>query len=598
MSLAPRCVGWLSFLVPLMGTLAAIPVTANPITPASNGTDTIVTPDGNRFNIHGGTLSSDGANLFHSFQQFGLDSGQTANFLSNPSIQNILGRVVGGNPSIINGLIQVTGGNSSLYLMNPAGIVFGKDASLNVPASFTATTATGIALKSDSGGNNWFNAVGNNDYQNLIGTPSEFAFDLSNPGCLINAGNLTVLDGQSVSLIGGNVINTGQVNSPSGSITLAAVPGKNLVRVSQQEHLLSLEFAPPRDTSGQPLPLTPLDLPTLLTGTPSSELTGLSVSPMGTVQLTNSGMTVPTEAGVVIASGTVNTGTTAVGQNGGTVNVLGDKVGLFSANINTSGSQGGGTVRIGGDYQGGGTLPHASQTLVSNDSVITANALARGNGGQVTLWSDQLTRFYGNISARGGASAGNGGLVEVSGKQLLILTGLVDAGASPQGNPGTLLLDPKNITITDPNSPLTTLLNPNPVYSGYFGFSVAGVGSNLLIGARRNTSGGVETAGQAFLFNSNGTLLQTLNNPNPVADGNFGWSVAGVGSNLLIGSPGNTSGGVTEAGQAFLFNSNGTLLQTLNNPNPVADGNFGYSVAGVGSNLLIGAPQNTSGGVE
>jgi filamentous hemagglutinin family protein len=594
-SLALAVLGWVAAIASgaVLCTIAHQPLYAQPITPATDGTGTVVTPNANRIDIQGGSLSGDGANLFHSFQQFGLDSGQIANFLSNPSIQNILGRVVGGNASIINGLIQVTGGNSNLFLMNPAGIIFGSSASLNVPASFTATTATGIGF----GGNHWFNAVGNNDYQNLIGTSSEFAFDLSNPGSLINAGNLTVPVGQSLALIGGNVTNTGDMTSPSGSITLAAVPGKNLVKVSQQGHLLSLEFAPPRDTSGQQLPLTPLDLPTLLAGT-SSELTGLSVSPTGTVQLTNSGMTVPTEAGVVVASGTLNTGTTAVGQMGGTVNVLGDKVGLFSANINASGSNGGGTVRIGGDYQGEGVLPHASQTLVSNDSVIAANALDNGNGGQVTLWSDQLTRFYGNISARGGASAGNGGLVEVSGKQLLIFTGLVDAGASPQGNPGTLLLDPKDITITEPDSPLATLLNPNPVDYGDFGWSVARVSSNLLIGAPRNTSGGVERAGQAFLFNSNGGLLETFNNPNPVFEGYFGSSVAEVGSNLLIGAPGNTtSGGVQRAGQAFLFNSNGGLLQTFNNPNPALAGNFGNSVAGVDSNLLIGAPGNTSGGV-
>jgi hypothetical protein len=123
------------------------------------------------------------------------------------------------------------------------------------------------------------------------------------------------------------------------------------------------------------------------------------------------------------------------------------------------------------------------------------------------------------------------------------------------------------------------------------------VGSNLLIGAPFNTSGGVGGAGQAFLFNSNGTLLQTLNNPNPVISGQFGTSVAGVDSNLLIGALWNTSGGVERAGQAFLFNSNGTLLQTLNNPNPLFQGNFGALVARVGSNLLIGVPIDTLGGV-
>jgi filamentous hemagglutinin family protein len=172
---------WLSFLVSLTGAIADRSAFAEPITPAADGTGSIITPDGNRFDIRGGTLSKDGANLFHSFQQFGLDSGQIANFVSNQGIHNILGRVVGGNPSLINGLIQVTGGNSNLFLMNPAGIVFGPSASLNVPADFFATTATGIGF----GENHWFNAFGDNDYQNLVGTPSQFAFDLSQPASLV-----------------------------------------------------------------------------------------------------------------------------------------------------------------------------------------------------------------------------------------------------------------------------------------------------------------------------------------------------------------------------------------------------------------------------
>ena len=98
---------------------------AQPLTPAADGTNTVVTPNGNRYDISGGSLSPEGANLFHSFTEFGLSEGQTANFLSNPNIQNILGRITGGNPSLINGLIQVTGGNSNLFLMNPAGIIFG-----------------------------------------------------------------------------------------------------------------------------------------------------------------------------------------------------------------------------------------------------------------------------------------------------------------------------------------------------------------------------------------------------------------------------------------------------------------------------------------
>ncbi|MBD1923665.1 filamentous hemagglutinin N-terminal domain-containing protein, partial [Microcoleus sp. FACHB-831] len=104
----------------LTGFISQNPLMAQTITPAADGTGTIVTPDGQRIDINGGTLSPDKANLFHSFQKFNLDQNQIANFLSNPSIRNILGRVTGGDPSIINGLIQVSGGNSNLYLMNPA----------------------------------------------------------------------------------------------------------------------------------------------------------------------------------------------------------------------------------------------------------------------------------------------------------------------------------------------------------------------------------------------------------------------------------------------------------------------------------------------
>ena len=436
-----RTVSWLLTIFPLAGVISCTPAQAQSITPAAEGTGTIVTQDGNQFNIWGNALSRDGANLFHSFEKFGLDSGEIANFLSNPKIHNILGRVVGGNPSLINGLIQVTGGSSNLFLMNPAGIVFGPNASLNVPASFTATTATGIGF----GGNNRFNAIGNNDYQNLIGTPSQFAFDQPNPGSIINAGNLAVPQGQNLTLLGGNVISTGQVSAPGGNITIAAVPGKNLVRISQPGHLLSLEIEP-KTAGGQMLPISAGDLPTLLTGVAGRVETGLSVNSAGTVQLTNSGTTIPTQTATAIASGTLNVSNSGAGQTGGTVNVIGDRVGLIGANINASGSNGGGTVRIGGDYQGKGTVPNALRTVVSGNSVINADALLNGNGGRVIVWADQVTGFYGNISARGGLNFGNGGFVEVSGKENLSFQGRVNLGAT-NGNLGTLLLDPENITI-------------------------------------------------------------------------------------------------------------------------------------------------------
>ena len=107
------------------------------------------------FSISGGTLSDDNQNLFHSFEFFNLTADETAQFLSDPNIQNILGRVIGEQASIINGTLEVPDSNANLFLMNPAGIFFGADAQLNVPGDFTATTATGIGFE-----DGWFNATG------------------------------------------------------------------------------------------------------------------------------------------------------------------------------------------------------------------------------------------------------------------------------------------------------------------------------------------------------------------------------------------------------------------------------------------------------
>lgn len=241
-------------IVCLLEALTAVIASAQSITPAVDGTGTIVNTNGNTLNITGGKLSGDGSNLFHSFQKFGLNSGEIANFLSNPNIQNILGRVTGGNASIINGLIQVTGGNSNLYLMNPAGIIFGTNASLNVPASFTATTATGIGF-----GNNWFNATGNNNYTALVGTPNNFVFNTSQGGSIVNAGALAVSAGNNLTLLGGTVVNTGAIASPGGSITVAAVPGEKLVRISSAGNVMSLEVAVPTAADGTALPLYPFN---------------------------------------------------------------------------------------------------------------------------------------------------------------------------------------------------------------------------------------------------------------------------------------------------------------------------------------------------
>ena len=285
-----------------------------------------------------------GQNLFHSFREFNVSQGRGAYFLSpNAAIQNILARVTGGNPSEILGTLGTLGASSpNLFLINPNGIIFGQEARLDVRGSFVATTAPSLAFPDG----NQFSATNPQAAPLLTVNLTPGLQYGRGQAPITHAGNLTVGAGQSLTLIGSTVTNTGNLTAP-----------------------------------------------------------------------------------------------------GGRVEVLGDRVALRDrATIDVSAPGGGGTVLIGGDFQGQGTVPTASRVFVAPDVTVKADAIAAGNGGKVIIWSDEATRFYGKVSAKGGAIAGNGGFVEVSGKQFLDFNGQVDTFAL-KGLPGTLLLDPTNITI-------------------------------------------------------------------------------------------------------------------------------------------------------
>ncbi|WP_254175044.1 CHAT domain-containing protein [Planktothrix pseudagardhii] len=274
-------------------------VHAQPIIPANDGTETQIIPHNNQWNIQGGQRSSDGSNLFHSFQNFNVNTGQIVNFISEPNIQNILGRVTGGQASIIDGLIQVIGGNSNLFLINPAGIVFGSNASLNIPAAFTVTTADAIGF----GQGNWFNSIGNNNWSTLVGTPSEFQFNSPQPGAIINLGELNINSGQSLRLLGGTVINEGSLNAPSGELYVQTVPGQSLVKISQIGHALSLEITP--NLTANSASINPLSLPELLTGSGLNSATQTTLNQAGEVVLSN-GLSVNSGDVIMTSGATVN----------------------------------------------------------------------------------------------------------------------------------------------------------------------------------------------------------------------------------------------------------------------------------------------------
>lgn len=455
-------------LAVILATFPGQSAVGQPITPSPNGTNTQVIINGNQFDIQGGALSADQLNLFHSFQQFGLTEGQIANFLANPNLRNIVTHVGGGNPSIINGLLQVSGGTPNFFFMNPSGIVFGPKAQLNLPASFSAVTADGIQF-----GDRWLNANGPNEYSALLGNPTAFRFSSNFAGAVVNAANLAVNSGSTLSLLGGTVVNTGQLTASQGQILITAVPGESLVKLTLPGHIINIEVDVPLVDGNAPqtwhLPITAL--PQLLTTGLTPELLGLTVTNTGQVQLPN-GTTVPDRPGTAIVSGKVDVS----GNVGGTVAVLGDRINLVGANLNASGDQGGGTILVGGDYKGEGNLPTARRTYVDTNTNLAADALQKGNGGRIIIWADETTDFYGNITAIGGTISGDGGFAEVSGQKNLSFFGSANL-SSTKGRPGSLLLDPDNIVIS--NDPTIATISQSAVeaMSGNFDISFVATGN-------------------------------------------------------------------------------------------------------------------------
>ena len=335
----------------ILGKLGiTFPVYSQSITPGKDNTGTTVHQNGNQFDIQGGTYNE--ANLFHSFEQFKVESNQTANFLPHPDTSNIFGRVTGGNASILNGLIQVTGSNSNLFLMNPAGIIFGPNVRLNIPASLNVTTATGIGFNNN---NFWFKAMETNDYSTLVGNPSGYKFNSAQLGQIVNQGNLSLNPGKNLTLLGGKVINRGQLSTASGNIIIVAVKDSGLLRISQPGHVLSLEFNPNKADEKDISNFKKIDIAYFLTGGYNKNATSIRVEPDGSVMLTDN-------ASIDVSSSD---------QIGGQVHVLGERVSLIDANIKADGLNAGGTVLIRGDFPDHGIVPNFEQTLINENSLIS-----------------------------------------------------------------------------------------------------------------------------------------------------------------------------------------------------------------------------------
>ncbi len=538
-----KLAGVLSLLAIIANTIV---VKAQSITPANDGVNSQVNINGNIYNITGGKLSGDGANLFHSLNQFGLNQTEIANFLSNPNIHNILTRVNGGNASIINGLIQVTGGNSHLYLMNPSGIVFGKNASLNVPGSFTATTANNIGFGNDK----WFNSIGSNDYAALVGNPNSFAFATQIPGSILNAGNLAVSNGNNLSLWGGTVISTGSLSAPNGQITLASVPGEKLLRLSQQGSLLSLEFLPlPHNLNNTQIQSIPLAQ--LITGGNSTSATGVEVNSDGSFQLV--GSDIQLETGDILAKQVI-TGNAVLSAN--------HNLKLVGSNLQTTGNL---------------NLLAENNIIVRDDSTEIFNSTSIQSGGNLLIQGNQGIDILALDSSR------NGHNPFVSGGDLnLVSNGIISTDAHFQSG-GNFSIRNLNGETTNFISLYDPIINVGGNYSvgSYTGSSLkVTAGGNIDYSAVNITGidANINPTNPAFVLDAGGTIQYT-GNPN----------ISSNLSNLLVdfksGSDINLGNITTQGGNISLKSTNGSI--TALNINTDGNNNAGAINLTANNNIQV-----------
>ncbi len=386
---------------------------AHPVAPQVAAGQASFNQQGNLFSI------TNTPNTIINWQSFSIGANEVTRFIQQNGDSKVLNRITGQDPSQILGALQ---SNGKVFLINPNGVLFGAGARVDV---------NGLVASSLNISNADFLA-GKNNYTGGAGA-----------GRVDNQGAITTPDGGQVFLIAPNVANSGIIMAPNGQIILAA--GESVQLVDSAHPDVQVRISAPADQA--------LNLGRIVAQGGSVGIYGALVNQRGHVSADSA---VRGDAGQIIlkASGTMlletgsTTTATGAGGKGGTIELLGQQVGLTgNASVDASGASGGGTVLVGGDYHGlNPALPNAQFSYVGADAVIAADALQSGAGGKVIVWADQATRAHGSISARGGAQGGDGGFIETSGAYLDV-AGIRAGTAAAHGKLGQWLLDPDDIVV-------------------------------------------------------------------------------------------------------------------------------------------------------
>ena len=389
------------------------------------------------------TIDQSTARAVIDWRGFDIGEAETVRF-NQPGVNSVaLNRVTGGNLTSILGMLSA---NGKIFITNPNGIVFGAGSKVDV-AGLVATT---LSIRNDDFMNG----------QNL------FSQDLTKANSyVVNQGTIQIADNGYCFLVAQGVSNKGTIVAQLGQVVMASgkeltldLNGDGMMTYTVSGKVLDSVIGP----DDQPINIGVENSGTIqakggdivLIGNAGADVFSSVVNNSGIIEATTLNVTKGQvvlsggDEGIVANSGTIDVSGYGAGQIGGTVKLLGYKVGLFGGSvIDASGNAGGGTILVGGDYQGKNPdVLNASFTYVSSDAQIQADAIDSGDGGKVIIWADNVTRFYGSISARGGQLGGNGGFAEVSGKGYLEYGGYTDLQA-PMGATGTQLLETANIEI-------------------------------------------------------------------------------------------------------------------------------------------------------
>jgi filamentous hemagglutinin family protein len=449
------------------------------------------------------TVNQSSASAVINWQTFNLGSSASVNFVQPSASSATLNRVLDSNPSQIFGRITAPG---QVFFSNPNGMYFAPGASVEV-GSLAATT----------------HSISDADF---MAGAYRFTRNGAN-GSIVNEGQLQAGLGGYIALLAPQVRNQGVVVAQLGTVALAA--GEAYALQMQGNQLANVRVTPGTlqalVENGNAV-RAPGGL-IILSAQAADQLRGSVVRSSGELAANGLGLRngrVVLDAG---ADGTVQvSGRVQANQsngNGGQISLSGRTIELQNgARLEAMGSSGGGSVLVGGDWQGSGTLAQATTVRMDGGASIDASATQQGNGGRVVLWSDvrkqdSQTTAGGSISARGGAQGGAGGQVETSGHQLDVSGLRVNAGAT-HGAAGQWLLDPFDYTID--------LLAANAIMNG------------LQLGASVTVSTNTNNPGFGSAGNPNGGGDITLN--------------SNIVSSALEGAPALT----LDAGRNIVLNAN------------------------------------------